>query len=96
MGHELGHLYHYNFKRGVYFIELVLKHLNKKTMDKFEYNTDMICIKHGLGFQLLSWSKEVREKLDLKQFIPERLKNYLPNGKQSYRLNLKPTRFLWR
>ena len=44
---------------------LIFKHLSKKKMDTFEFNTDKRCIDHGLGFQLLSWSKEVREKLKL-------------------------------
>jgi hypothetical protein len=48
-----------------FFIALLLEHLSKKRMDKFEYNTDKRCIEHYLGFHLLSWSKEVREKLDL-------------------------------
>lgn len=68
IGHELAHIDFYNSKRGIYFIGLALKHINKKAMDKFEFDTDKRCIEHGLGFQLLSWSKEVREKLDLKQW----------------------------
>ena len=43
-------------------------HLSKKKMDQFEYNTDMGCIEHGLGYQLLSWSKEVRLKLNIIQW----------------------------
>lgn len=68
IGHELGHIQHYNSKRGIYFIGLALKHLNKKAIDRFEFNTDKICIEHGLGVQLLSWSQEIRRKLDLKQW----------------------------
>ena len=68
IGHELAHIDFYNSKRGIYFIGLALKHLNKKTIDKFEFNTDKNCIEHGLGFQLLSWSIEVREKLHLSQW----------------------------
>lgn len=68
IGHELAHIDFYNSKRGIYFIGLALKHINKRAMDKFEFDTDKRCIDHGLGFQLLSWSMEVREKLDLKQW----------------------------
>ena len=68
LGHELAHIQHYNSKRGIYFIGLTLKHLNRKAIDRFEFNTDKTCIEHGLGYQLLSWSKEVRQKLDLKQW----------------------------
>jgi len=52
-------------------------------MDKFEYNTDKITIEHGLGFQLLSWSKEVRQKLDLKQWGGSNR----PNGRRERYMN---------
>ena len=68
IGHELAHISFYNSKKGIYFIGLALKHLSKKTIDKFEFNTDKNCIEHSLGFQLLSWSNEVREKLHLYQW----------------------------
>ena len=68
IGHELGHISDYNKKHGFYFIKLLFMHLSKKVMDKFEYHTDMCCIDHGLGYQLLSWSKEVRLKLNLVQW----------------------------
>lgn len=68
IGHELAHIEFYNSKRGIYFIGLALKHFSKRAIDKFEFDTDKSCVDHGLGFQLLSWSKEVREKLDLKQW----------------------------
>jgi len=68
IGHELAHIAFYSSKRGIYFVELVVKHLSKIGIDKFEFNTDSLCIEHGLGFQLLSWSREVRTKLDLKQW----------------------------
>lgn len=68
IGHELAHIAEYNSKKGVFFIGLVFKHLSKKQMDKFEFNTDKRCIEHGLGHQLLSWSMEVRHKLTLNQW----------------------------
>ncbi len=68
IGHELAHIDFYNTKKGIYFIKLALLHLSKKSMDKFEFNTDKRCIESGLGYQLLNWSKEVREKLKLKQW----------------------------
>ena len=51
-------------------------------MDRFEYNTDMRCIKHGLGYQLLSWSKEVRIKLKLIQW--KGIKHLEENGRERY------------
>ncbi len=68
IGHELAHIDFYNSKSGIYFIGLALKHFSKRAIDKFEFNTDKRCIQHGLGFQLLNWSTEIREKLDLKQW----------------------------
>ena len=65
IGHELSHISDYNNTYGIYFLKLVFMHLSKQKIDKFEYATDMLCIEHGLGFQLLSWSKEVRFKLNL-------------------------------
>lgn len=68
LGHELAHISEYNSKKGIFFIGLALKHLSKKQMDTFEYNTDKRSIEHGLGYQLLCWSKEVRDKLTLNQW----------------------------
>ena len=63
IGHELSHISDYNNRYGLYFIKLVFMHLSKKAMDKFENKTDRRCVEYGLGYQLLSWSKEVRLKL---------------------------------
>jgi hypothetical protein len=68
VGHELAHISFYESKRGIYFVKLFFMHLNRRAVDKFEFNTDKICIEHGLGFQLYSWSKEVREKLTLNKW----------------------------
>lgn len=65
LGHELCHISDYlkiNFgglvKIGFHQI------MNSKSIDKFEYNTDFNCINHGLGYQLLDWSCNVRENLN--------------------------------
>lgn len=64
LGHELCHVSDYLNKgfgkmSNVVFIEI----LSKKAVDKFEFNTDLNCINHGLGYQLLDWSINVRENL---------------------------------
>ncbi len=82
IGHELGHISFYGKKRGLYFLKLILMHLSKKSMDKFEYSTDMICIEHGLGYQLLSWSKEVRLKLNLIHW--KGINQLQENGRERY------------
>ena len=66
LGHELSHISFYNRQKGRYFIKLLFMQLNPKAMDNFENDTDRRCIAHGLGYQLLSWSEEVREKLHIK------------------------------
>jgi hypothetical protein len=63
IGHELAHISQYNSKRFFYFIGLAIQHLSGRSMDKFENQTDRRCIEHGLGYQLLSWSEEVRKRL---------------------------------
>jgi len=64
IGHELCHISDYLNKgfgkmSNVAFIEI----FSKKAVDKFEFNTDLNCINHGLGYQLLDWSINVRENL---------------------------------
>ncbi len=66
LGHELSHISDYLTKgfsemSNLLFIQI----FSKKQVDKFETRTDNICINHGLGYQLLDWSKSVREKLKI-------------------------------
>lgn len=68
IGHELAHISLYQSKQGFYLIKLALMHLNKRYIDKIENNTDKSCIEHGLGHQILLWSREVRQKLNIDQW----------------------------
>jgi hypothetical protein len=68
LGHELSHIAFYNKQKGGYFIRLVFMQLNTRAMDNFENDTDKRCIEHGLGYQLLAWSTEVREKLNIENW----------------------------
>jgi hypothetical protein len=68
IGHEMGHIADFNTRGTFYFIQLFIQHLNRKYMDRFEYKNDARTIAHGLGYQLLSWSTEVRAKLKLQQW----------------------------
>ena len=65
LGHEISHIAEFNQKRGHYFIKLLFWQLSKKKMDIFENNTDKRTIEHGLGYQLLAWSIEVRQNLKI-------------------------------
>jgi len=37
-------------------------------IDQFEYTIDLICIEHGLGFQLYNWSHFVRKALNMPEW----------------------------
>ena len=68
LGHEISHVADFNSRKSGYFIKLLFMHLSKKAMDIFENNTDKRTITHGLGYQLLAWSTEVRQNLKIKDW----------------------------
>lgn len=64
LGHELCHISDYlNKGFGKMSNVVIIEIFSKKAVDKFEFNTDLNCINHGLGYQLLDWSINVRENL---------------------------------
>jgi hypothetical protein len=64
LGHELCHVSDYlNKGFGKMCNVAAIEIFSKKAVDKFEFNTDLNCIHHGLGYQLLDWSINVRENL---------------------------------
>jgi len=76
IGHELAHVA--DMKRFRFWG--FLKHGFRYTFsgsygDTFEFQTDSLCIEHGLGFELLAWSVEVRQKLGSTQFFQEKSKS---------------------
>ncbi len=64
IGHELGHVSDFCHKTTLQIIKHVVNNVSKKYIDRFEFNTDAICIAHGLGHQLLEWSSFVRKKMN--------------------------------
>lgn len=64
IGHELSHVSDYLTKgfRKMNRIGLDII-FSKKRIDILEFNTDLSCINHGLGYQLLDWSINVRDRL---------------------------------
>jgi len=65
IGHELSHISDYLNRDLLEMNRIGLDIIfSKKRIDTLEYNTDMSCINHGLGFQLLDWSVSVRENLE--------------------------------
>ena len=63
IGHELSHVVDFNSKNFPQTIGVGIGHISKKYLDKMEFNTDRICVHHGLGKYLLAYSKHVRETM---------------------------------
>jgi hypothetical protein len=79
LGHELSHVSDFNTMKGSQILKHALNYtLSKKYGDQFEYRTDQICIKHGLGNQLLYWSEYIRTQFNIKNWAGA--SNYLKKG----------------
>ncbi len=63
IGHELGHVSDFTRRSLMNLLFSGIGHISSKYIDRFEYRTDSICIAHGLGYQLLAWSRFVRATL---------------------------------
>jgi hypothetical protein len=63
MGHELSHVVDFKSKNFVQSISSGVGHISKKYVDKMEFNTDRICIMHGLGKYLEAYSMHVRHSM---------------------------------
>ena len=63
IGHEVSHVVDFNNKNFPQTIGVGIGHISKRYLDKMEFNTDRICIQHGLGKYLLAYSKHVRETM---------------------------------
>jgi len=63
LGHELSHVVDFSRRSLLSLVASGIGHLSSRYIDRFEYNTDSICIAHGLGYQLLAWSVFVRSML---------------------------------
>ncbi len=69
LGHELSHISDYTYKGfGKMSNLLLIEIFSKKQVDLFESRTDLICIHHGLGYQLLDWSTSVRINLNIENW----------------------------
>lgn len=69
LGHEMGHASDFS-KRSIFSLAgSGINHVfSSRYIDRFEYRTDSICIAHGLGYQLLSWSSFVRKNMNTKNW----------------------------
>lgn len=65
IGHELSHVVDFNSHNFFQTIATGIGHISARFLDKMEFNTDRICIEHGLGEYLLAYSTYVREVMQV-------------------------------
>ena len=63
MGHELSHVVDFDHQNFFQSTATAIGHLSKRYIDKMEFNTDLICIKHGLSKYLEVYSMHVRKTM---------------------------------
>jgi hypothetical protein len=63
MGHELSHVVDFDSKNLFQTIGNGAGHISGRFLDKMEYNTDLICLQHGLGKYLEQYSMHVRKTM---------------------------------
>lgn len=68
MGHELSHVLDFKSKNLLQSTGNLIGHLSAGFIDRMEYNTDMICINHGLGRELEAYSKHVRSSMHVQNW----------------------------
>ncbi|MBD0350866.1 MAG: hypothetical protein ICV53_22395 [Flavisolibacter sp.] len=69
IGHELSHVIDFSRKNSFGLIANGIQQVSYRYVDRFEYQTDSICVAHGLGYQLLDWSIYVRRSLHRNNWI---------------------------
>lgn len=64
LGHEISHVANY-LHTSAWGLTRIAWGLvfSKSATDRFEAQTDQTCIEHGLGYQLLAWSVDIRAKM---------------------------------
>ena len=63
LGHELSHVADFSKKTMWQSFKTAFGHLSKHYPDSLEYHTDKICIEHGLGKELETWSSYIRNTM---------------------------------
>jgi len=61
LGHELAHIVDYQNLNFFGLLKFGLHYIKEKDIVATENRTDKITINHGLGYQLLAWSREVHD-----------------------------------
>jgi hypothetical protein len=85
LGHELSHVALYTHQNTWQLLRISLGMLSSSYIDNFENANDHSCIDHGLGYQLLAWSMEVRNALSINKWQgASKLKLNNMNAKERY------------
>lgn len=63
IGHELAHVADFLNKSTLEIFQHAFNNVSRRYIDRFEFNTDAIAIDHGLGYQMLDWSRYVRSQM---------------------------------
>jgi len=88
IGHELSHVLDFSKKNAWQCFKIAAGHLSPRYLDHFEYNTDMICIQHGLGKDLESWSRYIRKTMHT---VFWRGADYVYKGDSKYERYMNPS-----
>ena len=89
IGHELSHVADFNSRNFCQSMGMAAGHLSGKYVDKMEYNTDLICIQHGMGPYLLAYSRHIRTTMKVKNWRGSNLV-HRGNGKGRYERYMNP------
>ena len=87
IGHELSHVLDFSKKNDWQCLRMAIGHLSPRYLDRFEYNTDMICIQHGLGKDLEAWSSYIRKTMHT---VFWRGADYVYKGDSKYERYMNP------
>jgi len=68
LGHELSHVSDFSKKSMFQCIGVGFGHLSQTYIDSLEFNTDRICIRHGLGNELEAWSSFIRKTMKVENW----------------------------
>jgi hypothetical protein len=87
IGHELAHVADFANDSFVESIKKAAGHLSAKYLDKMEFNTDKICIEHGMGTYLEQWSSYIRNTMHAQYW---RGSDYVTKGDDHYERYMNP------
>jgi hypothetical protein len=88
IGHELAHVVDFSSNSLAQDVKKVVGHLSAAYMDNMEFNTDRICIEHGLGAYLEQWSSYIRSTMHT---VYWRGADYVNKGDEHYERYMNPS-----